>query len=87
VVGLYSEGGCAYFLFVLVPNDEICWIPFSEVRGRLLLCTNMEQDTLHQFSSSACGFKKVAPEVAPGFKSSENSFKHASNESKFAFNH
>ena len=69
--GLYEEGDCSYFGLVLIPCDEIWWVPFSEVKGRHSICTNIERDTLHQFRSSTCGLKRLAPEVAPGFKSAE----------------
>ena len=70
--GLYTEDDCTYFFVVLVSHDEIWWVPFSEVRGRHSVCTNIERDNLHQFRSSTCGLKKVAAKVAAGFKSSEN---------------
>jgi len=31
---LYSEAYCSYFRLVLIPHNEIWWIPFSEVRGK-----------------------------------------------------
>ena len=69
---LYSEADCSYFVLVLIPRNEVWWVSFSESRGRPSVCTNIERDTLHLFRSSTCGLKKVAAEVAAGFKSSEN---------------
>ena len=69
--GLYEEGDCSYFGLVLIPCDEIWWLPFSEVRGRHSVCTNIERDTLHQFRSSTCGLKRLATEVATASQSAE----------------
>ena len=50
---------------VLIPHDEIWWVPFSEVRGRRSVCTNIEWDALVEYRAATDGLKKVAPEVAP----------------------
>jgi hypothetical protein len=50
---------------VLIPHNEVWWIPFSEVRGRLSVCTNIERDGLAEYRGATDGLKKVAPEVAP----------------------
>ena len=63
--GLYLESDCSYFGLVLIPHDEIWWIPFSEVRGRHSVCTNIERDALAGCRGATDGLKKVAPEVAP----------------------
>ena len=62
---LYSEVDCSYFGLVLIPRNEVWWIPFSEVRGRLSVCTNIERDGLAEYRGATDGLKKVAPEVAP----------------------
>ena len=63
--GLYEEGDCSYFGLVLIPHDEIWWVPFSEVRGRHSICTNIERDALAVYRAATDDLKKVAPEVAP----------------------
>ena len=50
---------------VLIPHDEIWWVPFSEVKGRHSVCTNIERDGLADYRDAIDGLKKVAPEVAP----------------------
>ena len=62
---LYSEADCSYFDLVLIPRNEVWWIPFSEVKGRHSVCTNIERDALAQHRGVGEGLKKVAPEVAP----------------------
>ena len=62
--GLYSEGDCSYFGLVLIPRNEVWWIPFSEVRGRHSVCTNFERDTLAGYRAATDGLKKVPAEVA-----------------------
>jgi hypothetical protein len=52
-------------LVVLIPRDEIWWVPFSEVKGRHSVCTNIERDGLAEYRGATDGLKKVAPEVAP----------------------
>ena len=43
---LYSEADCSYFGLVLIPFEEIWWIPVSETGGRTSICTNIEKDLL-----------------------------------------
>ena len=62
---LYSEADCSYFGLVLIPRNELWWIPFSEVRGKPSVCTNIERDGLAAYHAATDGLKKVAPEVAP----------------------
>ena len=62
---LYSEADCSYFDLVLIPRNEVWWIPFSEVKGRHSVCINIERDALAQHRGVGEGLKKVAPEVAP----------------------
>ena len=56
--GLYSEGDCSYFGLVLIPRNEIWWIPFSEVRGKQSICTNIEHDSLAKYRGNTDGLKK-----------------------------
>jgi hypothetical protein len=55
---LYSEGDCSYFGLVLVPNNEVWWIPFSEIKGRHSVCTNIEHDSLAKYRGNIEGLKK-----------------------------
>jgi hypothetical protein len=64
---LYEESDCTYFALVLVPRNEIWWLPFSEINGRHSVCTNTERDTLVGYRAATDALKKVAPEVAPEF--------------------
>ena len=32
--GLYSEDDCSYFGLVLIPHDEIWWIPYNVLKGK-----------------------------------------------------
>ncbi len=45
----YTEEDCTYFALVLIPCDEIWWIPVSEVAGKKSICTNTEKDVLFQY--------------------------------------
>ena len=58
--GLYSEGDCSYFGLVLIPRNEVWWIPFSEVRGKQSVCTNIERDQLAEYRAATDGLKKVS---------------------------
>ena len=49
---------------VLIPHDEIWWVPFLEVRGRHSVCTNIERDALAGYRAATDGLKKVPAEVA-----------------------
>ena len=50
---------------VLIPRNEVWWITFSEFRGRLSVCTNIERNGLAEYRGATDGLNKVAPEVAP----------------------
>ena len=56
--GLYTEADCSYFGLVLVPHNEVWWIPFSEVRGKNSVCTNIEHDSLAEYRGNLAGLKK-----------------------------
>ena len=55
---LYSEADCSYFGLVLIPRNEVWWIPFSEVRGKSSVCTNIEHDLLDEYRGNPDGLKK-----------------------------
>ena len=56
--GSYTEEDCSYFALVLIPRDEIWWIPVSEVAGKKSICTNAEKDLLHKYRGNLQGLKK-----------------------------
>ena len=56
--GLYSERDCSYFGLVLLSHNEIWWIPFSEVRGKQSICTNIERDSLAEYRGNLDSLKK-----------------------------
>ena len=55
--GLYTEEDCSYFALVLIPRDEIWWVPVSEVAGKKSICTNAEKDTLQQYRGNLSQLK------------------------------
>ena len=65
--GLYEEGDCSYFYLVLVPRNEIWWIPFEFVRGKRSICTNIERDVLHHYRSAVSNLKKGGDESGDRF--------------------
>ncbi|MDP7014105.1 MAG: group I intron-associated PD-(D/E)XK endonuclease [Verrucomicrobiota bacterium] len=54
---LYEESDCTYFALVLVPRNEIWWLPFSEVSGKPSVCTNIERDPLAEYRGSLDNLK------------------------------
>ena len=60
---LYSEDDCSYFWLVIDPRNEIWWVPFSEVKGRRSVCTNIERDGLAEYRGATDGLQKVPAEV------------------------
>jgi len=61
---LYSEADCSYFDLVLIPRNEVWWIPFSEIKGKHSVCTNIERDVLAGCRGATDGLKKVPAKVA-----------------------
>ena len=55
--GFYSEEDCSYFALVLIPRDEIWWVPVAEVAGKKSICTNAEKDTLQQYRGNLSQLK------------------------------
>ncbi|MDC0065390.1 hypothetical protein OAK15_02905 [Verrucomicrobia bacterium] len=49
---------CSYLDLVLIPRNEVWGIPFSEVRGRHSVCTNIERDGLAEYRAATDGHKK-----------------------------
>jgi hypothetical protein len=45
------------FQVVLIPNDEIFGVPFSEVKGRHSVCTNIEHDSLAKYRGNIDSLK------------------------------
>ena len=54
---LYSEADCSYFGLVLIPFEEIWWIPVSEIGGRTSICTNIEKYLLTIYRGNKDGLK------------------------------
>ena len=63
---LYSEADCSYFGLVLIPFEEIWWIPVLEIGGRTSICTKIKKD-FWQFIAETRRPQKVALEVALTF--------------------
>ena len=55
--GFYTEEDCSYFALVLIPRDEIWWVPVSEMAGKKLISTNAENDTLQQYRDNLSQLK------------------------------
>ena len=57
----------AYIGSVLITHDEIWWVPFSEVKGRHSVRTNVERGGLAEYRGTTDGLKKVPAKVAASF--------------------
>ena len=55
--GFYTEEDCSYFALVLIPRDEIWWVPFAKVARKKSICTNAEKDTLQQYRGNLSQLK------------------------------
>ena len=55
----YTEEDCSYFALVLIPRDEIWWVPVSEVAGKKSICTNAAKDVLHKYRGNLGALKAV----------------------------
>ncbi len=60
---MYTEEDCSYFGLVLIPRNEVWWVPVSETIGKKSLCTNIENDSLSRYRAATDGLKKVAANV------------------------
>ena len=56
--GLYSEGDCSYFGLVLIPHNEIWWIPYNLLKGKKSVCTNIESDSWAEYRGNTDSLKK-----------------------------
>lgn len=56
--GLYSEDDCSYFGLVLIPHNEIWWIPYNVLKGKRSVCTNIESDSWAEYRGNTNGLKK-----------------------------
>ena len=54
---LYSEADCSYFGLVLIPHNEVWWVPFEAVTGKKSVCTNIEHDSLAEYRGSLDSLK------------------------------
>jgi len=63
----------AYIGLVLIPHDEIWWMPFSEVRGRHSVCTNIERDGLAEYRGATDALKKWQQKWHQQFECSKTS--------------
>ena len=55
---LYSAADCSYFGLVLIPFEEIWWIPVSGIGGKTSICTNIEKDMLAIYRGNTEGLKR-----------------------------
>jgi hypothetical protein len=55
--GMYTEEDCSYFGLVLIPRDEVWWVPVSEVTGKKSLCTNTDKDWLFRYRGNLDSLK------------------------------
>ena len=46
---VYTEDDCSYFALVLIPRDEVWWLPFFEVKEKRSICTNIHKDSLVKY--------------------------------------
>ena len=42
---MYTDEDCSYFSFVLIPLNEIWWIPYNLFKGKRSVSTNIEADS------------------------------------------
>ena len=55
--GLYAEGDCSYFGLVLIPHNEVWWVPIEEVIGKRSVCTNTDNDSLSRYRGNLDSLK------------------------------
>ena len=56
---MYTEEDCSYFDLVLIPRDEVWWMPLSEINGRRSICTNINKDSLAKYRGNLRPLKAV----------------------------
>ena len=54
---MYTPADCSYFGLVLIPHNEVWWVPFEEVTGKKSICTNIEHDSLAEYRGSLDSLK------------------------------
>jgi len=56
---MYTEDDCSYFALVLIPRDEVWWMPLSEINGRRSVSTNINRDSLAEYRGNLEPLKAV----------------------------
>ena len=56
---MYTEDDCSYFALVLIPRDEVWWLPFFEVKEKRSICTNIHKDSLAKYRGNLEPLKVV----------------------------
>ena len=54
---MYTPADCSYFGLVLIPRDEVWWVPIEEVIGKRSVCTNTDNDSLSRYRGNLDALK------------------------------
>jgi len=54
---MYTPADCSYFGLVLIPRDEVWWVPIEEVIGKRSVCTNTDNDSLSRYRGNLDSLK------------------------------
>ena len=54
---MYTDQDCSYFGLVLLPRDEVWWVPIEEVIGKRSVCTNTDNDSLSRYRGNLDALK------------------------------
>ena len=54
---MYTPADCSYFGLVLIPRDEVWWVPIEEVIGKRSVCTNTDNDLLSRYRGNLDSLK------------------------------
>ena len=54
---MYTPSDCSYFGLVLIPRDEVWWVPIEEVIGKRSVCTNTDNDLLSRYRGNLDALK------------------------------